>query len=92
MSADRLISGGVRGLSVDRCRRSKLQAVDRWACHEITVSSAIREVIGDPDCTKVPACAPWDRWRLAGFQINWAEGPAFLGTSHGKYGRLEGPK
>jgi hypothetical protein len=26
----------------------------------------------------VSACAPWDRRRLAGLQINWAEGPAFL--------------
>ncbi len=34
----------------------------------------------DP-CPKVPARAPWDRWRLAGISRQWAEGPALEGAS-----------
>lgn len=29
------------------------------------------------------ATPPWERWRLAGLQDKWAEGPALLGRSQG---------
>ena len=38
-----------------------------------------------------PACAPWERWRLAGIQMNWAEGPAVLTRGHGQQGGLGTP-